>query len=212
MSSNSPSSGHIYNQNWPSSPLMHISSACPGGTPPGQPRGNEGEFGILSVYSAREPRRNYKLRNNRMMGGGEVGGLWHDNLNFINEVHNWCELKIAGSQRKISIANLLFMIFCSGLAKIWINKYRIHECHCDTPVCMIIFNCLYAIYIIWTILSRGRAVWLAHFPGERGVINALESCFFKVPGCPGGVPPGQAVDMRINPQFIHYIDWWILIW
>jgi hypothetical protein len=36
--------------------IMHISTACPGGTPPGQPGGNEGEFGILSVYSAREPR------------------------------------------------------------------------------------------------------------------------------------------------------------
>ena len=34
---------------------------------------NEGEFGILSVYSACEPRRNYKLRNNRTTGGGEVG-------------------------------------------------------------------------------------------------------------------------------------------
>ena len=52
---------------------MHISTACPGGTPPGQPGGNEGEFGILSVYSAREPRGNYKLRNNRTTGGGEVG-------------------------------------------------------------------------------------------------------------------------------------------
>jgi hypothetical protein len=94
---------------------------------------------------------------------------------------------------------VLFMIFCSGLAKIWINKYRIHECHCDIPVCMIIFNCLYAIYIMnYFILSpRGRAVWLTHFPGEVGGINALESCFFKVLGCPGGVPPGQAVDMCI---------------
>ena len=36
------------------------------------------------------------------------------------------------------------------------------------------------------------------FPGGGGGINALESCFFKVPGCPGGVPPGQAVDMCIN--------------
>ena len=53
--------------------LMHISTACPGGAPPGQPGGNEGEFGILSVYSAREPRGNYKLRNNRTTGGGEVG-------------------------------------------------------------------------------------------------------------------------------------------
>jgi hypothetical protein len=38
-----------------------------------EPGGNEGEFGILSVYSAREPRGNYKLRNNRTTGGGEVG-------------------------------------------------------------------------------------------------------------------------------------------
>ena len=53
--------------------IMHISTACPGGTPPGQPGGNEGEFGILSVYSTREPRGNYKLRNNRTTGGGEVG-------------------------------------------------------------------------------------------------------------------------------------------
>ena len=53
--------------------LMHISTACPGGTPPGQLGGNEGEFGILSVYSAREPRGNYKLRNNRTTGGWEVG-------------------------------------------------------------------------------------------------------------------------------------------
>jgi hypothetical protein len=44
---------------------MHISTACPGG--------NKGEFGILSVYSAREPWGNYKLRNNRTTGGGEVG-------------------------------------------------------------------------------------------------------------------------------------------
>ena len=116
-------------------------------------------------------------------------------------MHNWWEIKIAASRRKILIVNLLFMIFCSGLAKIWINKYRIHKCHCDTPVCMIIFNCLYAtIYIMnYFILSpRGRAVWLTHFPGEGGGINVLESCFFKVPGCPGGVPPGQAVDMCIN--------------
>ena len=49
---------------------MHISAACPGGTQPG---GNEGEFGILSVYSAREPRGNYKLCNNRTTGGGEIG-------------------------------------------------------------------------------------------------------------------------------------------
>jgi hypothetical protein len=111
-------------------------------------------------------------------------------------------------KNNISIANLLFMIFCSDLAKIWINKYRIHECHCDTPVCMIIFNCLYAIYIMnYFILSpRGRAVWLTHFPGEGGGINALESCFFKVPGCPGGVPPGQAVDMCI----ILYQIWKLL--
>ena len=54
---------------------MHISTACPGGTQPGgiQPGGNEVEFGILSVYSAREPQGNYKLRNNRTTGGGEVG-------------------------------------------------------------------------------------------------------------------------------------------
>ena len=53
--------------------VMHISTACPGGTPPGQLGGNEGEFGILSVYSAREPRGNYKLCNNRTTGGGEIG-------------------------------------------------------------------------------------------------------------------------------------------
>jgi hypothetical protein len=52
--------------------VMHISKACPGGTPPGQPGGNKGEFGILFLYSAREPRGNYKLCNNRMAGGGEV--------------------------------------------------------------------------------------------------------------------------------------------
>ena len=51
----------------------HINGLPGGGTPPGQPGGNEGEFGILSVYSAREPRGNYKLRNNRTTGGGEVG-------------------------------------------------------------------------------------------------------------------------------------------
>ena len=51
---------------------MHISTACPGGTPLGQPGGNEGEFGILSVYSACEPWGNYKLHNNRTTGGGEV--------------------------------------------------------------------------------------------------------------------------------------------
>ena len=45
--------------------VMHISTACAGG--------NEGEFGVLSVYSAREPQGNYKLRNNRTTGGGEVG-------------------------------------------------------------------------------------------------------------------------------------------
>ena len=36
--------------------IMHISTACPGGTPPGQPGGNKGEFGILSVYSTRNRR------------------------------------------------------------------------------------------------------------------------------------------------------------
>ena len=50
----------------------HI-NGLPGGYTPGQPGGNEGEFGILSVYSAREPRGNYKLHNNRTTGGGEVG-------------------------------------------------------------------------------------------------------------------------------------------
>ena len=62
---------------------MHISTACPGGTPPGQPGGNEGEFGILSVYSAREPRGNYKLCNNRTTGGGGGGG----------EVGDFCQIK-----------------------------------------------------------------------------------------------------------------------
>ena len=53
---------------------MHISTACPGGVNPRDNRGEtRGEFGILSVYSAREPRGNYKLRNNRTTGGGEVG-------------------------------------------------------------------------------------------------------------------------------------------
>ena len=50
----------------------HI-NGLPGGNTPGTTGGNEGEFGILSVYSACEPRGNYKLRNNRTMGGGEVG-------------------------------------------------------------------------------------------------------------------------------------------
>ena len=50
----------------------HI-NGLPGGTPMGQPGGNEGEFDIVSVYSACEPRGNYKLRNNRTTGGGEVG-------------------------------------------------------------------------------------------------------------------------------------------
>ena len=53
-------------------PNAHINGLS-GGYTPGQPGGNEGEFGILSVYSAREPRGNYKLRNNRTTGGGEVG-------------------------------------------------------------------------------------------------------------------------------------------
>jgi hypothetical protein len=181
---------------WQPFEVMHISTACPGGTPPGQPGGNEGEFGILSVYSAREPRGNYKLCNNRTTGGGENRGLWRDNLNFIT----WSAQLVQTQNRSLLFSNLLFMIFCSGLAKFWINKYRIFECHCDTPVCMIIFNCLYAIYIMnYFILSpRGRAVWLTHFPGEGGGINALESCFFKVPG----VPPGQAVDMCIKQLYI----------
>ena len=49
----------------------HI-NGLPGGYTPG---GNEGEFGILSVYSAPEPLGNYKLRNNRTTGGGEVRDL-----------------------------------------------------------------------------------------------------------------------------------------
>ena len=48
--------------------IMHISMAWPGGYTPGT---TEGEFGILSVYSAREPRGNYKLCNNRTMGEGK---------------------------------------------------------------------------------------------------------------------------------------------
>jgi hypothetical protein len=48
----------------------HI-NGLPGGYTPGTTGGgNEGEFGILF---AREPRGNYKLRNNRTTGGGEVG-------------------------------------------------------------------------------------------------------------------------------------------
>jgi hypothetical protein len=46
---------------------------------------------------------------------------------------------------------------------------------------------------------RGEGSLTYTFPGEGGGINALESCFLKVPGCPGGVPPGQAVDMCIKP-------------
>jgi hypothetical protein len=44
------------------------------GLPAGvHPRDNRGEFGILSLYSACERWGNYKLRNNRTTGGGEVG-------------------------------------------------------------------------------------------------------------------------------------------
>ena len=51
--------------------IMHISTACPGGTPRDNRGETRGEFGILSVYSAREPRGNYKLCNNRMTGEGK---------------------------------------------------------------------------------------------------------------------------------------------
>jgi hypothetical protein len=47
----------------------HI-NGLPGGYTPGT---TGGKFGILSVYSAREPRGNHKLRNNRTTGGREVG-------------------------------------------------------------------------------------------------------------------------------------------
>jgi hypothetical protein len=40
---------------------MHISTACPGGTLPGQPGGNEGEFGILSVGGGRIARELCRL-------------------------------------------------------------------------------------------------------------------------------------------------------
>jgi hypothetical protein len=50
----------------------HI-NGLPGEYTPGTTGGNEGEFGILSVYSACEPQGNYKLCNNRTTRGGEVG-------------------------------------------------------------------------------------------------------------------------------------------
>jgi hypothetical protein len=97
--------------------IMHISTACPGGTP----RDNRGETrGNLVFYLCILPVNPGEITNFAIIGrrGRGSRGLSRDNLNFINEVHNWCELKIAGLQRKISIANLLFMIFCSDLAKI----------------------------------------------------------------------------------------------
>jgi hypothetical protein len=55
---------------------MHMSTACPGDTPPGQTGKNKGEFqfGILATYSALGPRRNCvlisKVYNVCVWGGG----------------------------------------------------------------------------------------------------------------------------------------------
>jgi hypothetical protein len=70
---------------------------------------------------------------------------------------------------------------------------------------MIIFNCLYAIYIInYFILSpKGEGSLTYTFPGEGGGINALESCFSKSRGVPGVYPQGRPLICALRLTYYH---------